>query len=53
MKENRTYKLTLNYFKTGETEEMTVTTPDIDWTVDQIQRNRDPFDVEIREVKNG
>jgi len=45
---NKTYKLELNYYN-GEKELMEITTDRLEWSIDQIQRNRNPFDVKIIE----
>ena len=45
---NKTYKLELNYYN-GEKELMEITTDRLDWSIDQLQRNRNPFDVKVIE----
>jgi len=43
---NKTYKLELNYYN-GEKELMEITTDRLEWSIDQLQRNRNAFDVTI------
>ena len=45
---NKTYKLELNYYN-GEKELMEITTDRLEWSIDQLQRNRNPFDVNVIE----
>lgn len=45
---NKTYKLELNYYN-GEKELMEITTDRLEWSIDQLQRNRNPFNVKIIE----
>ena len=45
---NKTYKLELNYYN-GEKELMEITTDRLEWSIDQLQRNRNPFDVKVIE----
>lgn len=45
---NKTYKLELNYYN-GEKELMEITTDRLDWSIDQLQRNRESFDVKVIE----
>jgi hypothetical protein len=46
----KTYKIKLNYIGNGQVEEMQVTTDRLDWTLDQIQRNREPLTTEVQEI---
>jgi hypothetical protein len=45
---NKTYKLELNYYN-GTTEILEITTDRLEWSIDQIGRNREPFQVKIIE----
>jgi hypothetical protein len=45
---NKTYKLELNYYN-GNKELMEITTDRLEWSIDQLQRNRNPFDVNVIE----
>jgi hypothetical protein len=45
-----TYKVKLKYIGSGTIEEMEVTTDNIEWTTDQIQRNREPLTIEVNKL---
>jgi hypothetical protein len=46
----KTYKIKLKYIGSGQIEEMTVTTDDIVYTLEQLQRNRQPLTTEVKEI---
>ena len=46
----KTYKVKLKYIGNGRVEELTVTTDDIVYTLEQMQRNRQPLTTEVKEI---
>jgi hypothetical protein len=49
--ELKKYKLKLTYFYSGKTEELEIMTADLDWSMNEYQRNRPSFKWEI--LKDG
>jgi len=45
-----TYKVKLKYIGGGSIEEMEITTDNIEWSTDQIQRNREPLTIEVNKL---
>ena len=45
-----TYKVKLKYIGSGTVEEMELTTDNLDWSLDQIQRNREPLTLEVDKI---
>ena len=45
---NKTYKLELNYYN-GTTETIQIETDRLEWSIDQLARNRESFQVKIIE----
>jgi len=43
----KTYKILLEYYESGEREEIELTTDRLDWSMEQYQRNRLPFKWEL------
>lgn len=43
----KTYNIQITYLRTGVSEMFELQTHDIEWAMDQYQRNRDPFTWEI------
>ena len=46
MSDNITYLIEIMYYDTHNTDVITLTTPDLEWSMKQYQRNRKPFDWE-------
>ena len=46
MSDNITYLIEIMYYDTHNTEVITLTTEDLNWSMNQYQRNRKPFDWE-------
>lgn len=44
-----TYKVKLKYIGSGTVEEMELTTDRLEWSLDQIQRNREPLTLEVEQ----
>lgn len=47
MKNKKHYTVELNYIRDGRTEIVEFVTEDIEWSIDQYQRNRDSFEWKI------
>lgn len=51
MESKKTYLIEIMYWDNHNTEEVEITTNDINWSMEQYQRNRRPFQWEILDWK--
>ena len=53
MSKKETYLVEIEYHESGESEVITLKTDDLAWSMNQYQRNRQPFTWELLDVKEN